>query len=375
MKEFINNKSGDKELFEISIEEFDSIVEEHEFSKNYKNRKKHLLKEARKHKYKKLGKLSFQGIAAAIAICVILPVGAYAAFSHKDFIEETFGNKVRDSVEKEKEYVIEEEKDYWVDLPQKEYVPVDVDKAEELIGDCIMDTPIVKEIKDYKFTILSAVRDEDFMVMKFTLEQKGGVDVLKYDEKTNRSYGAEFSDNTKLIFSIEGGYEYIYVDTSKSTSDKLYCYDYIILDQSLPEGRDLLFEIEYSDEPIFTDLNSSMQSEVLAIPVNKTVKSIKYTSSENGELDITPIGMILSTTNGLGFDKITDHDPYYIREITVNYKDGNKYVVIDRDNDIDNMGNSVGDMRANKFYILFNRIVYVDEIDNITINGISYKAE
>ena len=87
-------------------------------------------------------------VAAAVAavVCLAVPSAVYASVK-AGFFEGIFGNTTKKSWD-----VIHTEVDNGkgsktaIDIPSKEFVPVDEEKADEQIGQWVMDEPVVKQI-------------------------------------------------------------------------------------------------------------------------------------------------------------------------------------------------------------------------------------
>lgn len=78
-----------------TVEEFDSIQENHHFSRRYKSVRNRTI---RNYRRKRTGKWSFRTAAAVIAVCMACPVGVYASVTHADFFRNAFGDAGRKSV-------------------------------------------------------------------------------------------------------------------------------------------------------------------------------------------------------------------------------------------------------------------------------------
>jgi hypothetical protein len=357
---------------DISVKEFDEIIGKHSFSEKYETRKKQMLKECRKKVWFMSGKSFVK--AATIFICagIVLPLGVYAAISHGDFIENMFGNTAKKNVEASVTIVDEGLKKNPIVYQKKEYVPVDIDKAEKEVGDYIVDTPITTEIEGHTLTILSTLRDSNAMLMEFTLEKKGGVTALIYDENTNAAKGAYFAEDSDFILYIEDGSDNIYVDIDKSTKDKLYCYSYVAFSKKLDENYEPKLEI---CKRLISDENTSEPTyevqERLALSNKNPIPDVVYTSSAGESVTISPISLTIDMTKGLGLKGDSAMDPGSITKVQINYKDGSNYVVSDDDNNVNNTGYALGNVKGSLVNV-FNRLVEMDNVKNIEINDIVY---
>ena len=93
--------------------------------------------------------------------------------------------------------------------------------------------PVVKTIGSLTLTVENFLYNEIGGLMYFTLERKEGVIALKGDEETNLEKGARFTKDADFYFTIHRGEqvigtENIYVDTQRSTQEKMYFYSYFL---------------------------------------------------------------------------------------------------------------------------------------------------
>lgn len=212
-----------QELFDISIEDFDALDGVHEFSDKYKNNKKELIKEYRKSIYNSsFKKYKKAAVAAAVLLIISVPVITNAA-TGGEFFNRIWGNEGKgvEYGEPYSEYLYDDEKgtSCKITYPKSEYENTDSEKAEELIGDNISYNPVDLKIGDTKLSVLSFVHDGNAAVAEFTLEKKGGVDVLEYNKSYNRSKGAAFSGNAKFYFNFDEYDGKIFVDIDKSSEE------------------------------------------------------------------------------------------------------------------------------------------------------------
>lgn len=373
----------------ISIETFDKLNEEHKFSDEYKAKKRAALKE-----YKK-STLPFHGMhfaRIAVAACLILvvtPIAANAA-TGGEFWNRIWGNFGKGNVASHDEVVFEAEKgtSYTVTYPQRDYEAVDPQKAEELIGDNVSFEPIVKQFGDTTLTILSSVTDGNAAVVEFTLEREGGVNALNYSQLNNEAKGADFSDDADFYFDFKECSGSIFVDLEKSTSDKLYCYNYMTMTWGDGSGSLTLEtekypctrkELSANEGNAQEDLSNEIVAESISIPLKQQVETIEYTNPENGCAAVSPLSLKIDMTTGLGLTEEKAYDPYSVYYTAINYKDGTNYVITDQARDglhsceteIDNSSYVCGGL-DNSLTFVFNRLVDTAEIDSITVNETTY---
>lgn len=400
-----NLRSYENEQFpDWSIEEFDAISEDHVFSEQYQREKRKVI---RAHSKKKAPRRYFMQAVAAAAACIVLPVVVYAAVTHADFYRNAFGNAGRQSVSAHEE-VLDDGKggQLTVTYPEREYVPIDEEMAEALIGSNISSEPVEVQINDHKLTINSAVRDENAIVMEFTLECETGVTALNYSELDNEAKGAFMSEESTFSFRVDGTAENIYVDLEKSTETCLHCYYYglFVFDGPLDDGKSPTLDITYADEPLDDiyknepldgshmdeSLDGSYMDESLdgttdksriheaqvAIPAEHTLDLLTFTSDAGGVLELSPISLSIDMGKGLGLTNLEAYDPIHLNTMSIHYTDGSSYQVYDKDGYVDNTAYMCGGCGAaqTEIMLLFNRLIDPSKIDNVEVNGLIYNV-
>lgn len=324
--------------------------------------------------------------AAAAIICCGVPSIVYASVK-TGFFEGMFGNTTKKSTE-----VIHREIDdgkdgkVAVDIPSKEFVPVDEAKAESMIGQWVMDEPIVREIGDHTLTIESFAYDKNGAWMYFTLGREGGVTALQGDMDTNLTKGAYFTDDAEFYFHLNCGEEIfgsdnIYIDVEKSTDDLLYCSDYILWSEGLKEGDTPKLTIERypSTRGELNDMSdeeraaADIQTESIELSAKGQIPVQSIDLGENGFLEYSPVSVSVDMSKGMGLSDEEAQDPYYMKHLEIRYKDGSSYVVSDQEECIENNGYVLG---AGVWYkAAFNRLVDTDEIAEILVNDVRFPVE
>ena len=408
---------------EISVEEFDRIdeaKEKHIFSDRYNRQKERNLKAYRKEMLG-FSTRGFAKIAVAAAVFIIATPLAVNAATDGELFQRLWGNAGRKTIESHEETFIEEEKvdengkanETTVTMPKVEYVEADEEKAQELIGDNIASEPTVIQMGDTKMTVLSVTRDKNGIVAEYTLEKEGGVDCLNYSELDNECKGAWINEDQNILFSFNEGSGKIYVDMEKSTPDKLYCYEYMVDNRAGFDSSD----VALTSDDIITDhltlwyrLYSKPRSEVLAIleedpdvdldayeaqfiseensvniPVSDEISTTTFVSKDGGSLEISPIAMNVDLNQGIDFSNTLEGiaclDNVYNMEIT--YNDGSTYLMYAKkypydSGDVFNPAEEVESISYicgsinNHVITLFNRLVDVEQVEKITINGTEF---
>lgn len=385
------------DMVDISLEDFDSLDGEHEFSEEYKEVKKQMLKNYRKSKMTSKRAGIAKVAVAACAVIIGTPFIVNAA-TNGEFFARIWGNMGRGSIASHDEEVYEEEKNttYTVTYPQVDYEEADPEKAQELIGENVSFEPVEYTFNDgTKLNILSTVSDGNSAVVEFTLEKEGGVDCLNYSQLDNEAKGAWFKEESSIYCQFEECSGKIFVDLDKSTDDKLYCYDYMTMDvwghglsgltlfaQNYPVSRVEYYEMEESDPEKYKELTDQIKGDKISVPLKEEVAKVEYVCDGDGSVVISPLSMNIDMNKGLGLAGDEAGDPWSAYYVAVHYKDGTDYVVREHeyrdihscDVEIDNSAYGCGTLDNHMIYV-FNRLVDVDEIDYIQVNEVKYSVK
>ena len=375
-----------EEFPEWSIEDFDAIEEDHEFSAKFKRRERAVIR----RQHRRMSRRFALSVAAAAVAIVVLPIGVYAAMSHAGFFRNVFGDDGRKSFEGH-EVEVDTGKGYSITttIPGKEYVPVDEETAEELVGRYTLDEPYTVQISDHTVTILSAVRDRNAMVMEFTVECPTGVNMYEYSERTNETKGAWQNPNRTAWFQVDG-LNSVYVDLEKSTPERLYCYGYGTFFFQLREGENPVIDCQYADKPFseidIHDWEDEVQCFSRELPLAAGVPTTEFVSEVGGWLEVSPLAcrfdmepIFEGDPEQLQVDGSYGGDLCDIKNVDICYKDGTHYQVESVADNIENAAYICGCYRSeetvNEFLdvvYVFNRLVDVSEIESININGHIY---
>lgn len=336
---------------------------EYQFSARYQQRKQALIKEfdsaslyakhnervyaahaSQTSSYSPKGSNRFRWRVAAIiaaTMLIVVPASAFAAINHTDFFTAAFGNDVRTSVDTHQEVQgYKNGSPFYATYPTREYTDIDLEKAEQLLGDYTYNEEIVVPVGDHTLTVLSAVRDKDTLVMHFTLERSGGVTALEWSEFTNQGKGAlqpndapykwfftwgiddkwkaelssfyssasasdtssehssvEQSGNTTIdnhVFENYGA-DFILVDPEQSTEDKLSCYAYIIFNTTLADDAALSLHVHQRDEDGFWS-GQGEGCQIVEIPVGQPVPGRVFNAEGVGQIELSPLSLVFAHT-------------------------------------------------------------------------------
>lgn len=317
------------------------------------------------------------GAAAAIAaLCLVVPGVVYAS-SKTEFFQAMFGNTTKEShqaIPRE----VDTGKGYTTDviLPSQEYVPVDEAKAEEAIGPWVSEEPLEKQIGSHTLRIESFAYDQNGALMYFTLEREGGVTALFGDQESNMAKGASFTEESDFYFTYEteqgiGGFDNIYIDTVKSTPDKMFCYSYILWSEPL-SASDLpcLVLSTYPCPRKEVTEETPVETEKIKLTDKEPIPVNTVDMGENGYLEYSPISLSVDMSKGFGLSLEEARDPYYLTYLEIVYQDGSSYVVADTENNVANSGYVLG---CDTYYkTMFNRLADVEAIQEIIVNDVRF---
>lgn len=361
---------------EISVEQFDTLTGEHEFTDAYKEKKSKMLSRYRKNVYGTVWN-RWMKAAAVLLLILAMPVMVSKA-AGSEFFNRVWGALGKENIESHEEVMYDEQKgtSAVVTYPKREYTDDGLDKAEELIGDAVSFESVVKEIGDTRLTILASAYDGNAAVVEFTLEREGGVKGLCYGQLDNESKGAWFSEDAPFYFFFADCNENIYVDLDKSTENILYCYDYMVM--RIPDQT-----IQGLTMEIYQNTNESEEAEgaadTLVVPIQKEINQKEYRNTDGGSISLSPISMDIDMNKGLGLTSDEAYDPWNVYYIAVNYQDGSNYVVHEHEIqgvhscevDIENTSYANGS-EGGCLVIVFNRLVDMEKVESIVVNETIY---
>lgn len=334
----------------------------------------------KQHKFPKVA-------AAVIVTALMVSTGVYASI-RSDFFEGMFGNTTKTSTPA-KPVNIDDGKGGTVDVvvPSKEFVDVDEERASELLGNYVLEEPVVKELGEHTLTVENFLYNELGGLMYFTLEREGGVTALAGNEDTNLDKGADFTEKSDFYFIIEigeqiVGHENIYVDMQQSTAEKMYCYSYFLWSEEIDVQQKpyLLIkkypctkgEIDSMSAEEYLQMWENTVEEKVPLTEKDAVPTKTLDLGEKGTLRISPFALAFDIPQMLGLSKL-DIDLWNVKHVEIQYKNGDSYVVEDKNENINNTGYVIG---CDPYYkAAFNRLVDVDEVKAVVINDQTIPVE
>ena len=241
-------------------------------------------------------KLSF-GMVFVIAAVLVLGT-ALAVALNTDFFSHVFGNETRQNVTEHME-TFDNGKGGTYDYlyPAREYVTVDPDLAERLIGGQVMNDPVVVQIGDHTLTVLNAVRDENAMVMELTLECPTSVKGMNYSRQTNEDKGAWFADDAAYFFGVDMAAEMMYVDLQNSTDTCLRIYYYCVFFEKMPDGESPVLTAATVSAGTGAEERVFDPQEVI-IPADKAAGAVRFIAEDGSLIELSPFGLRVCPATG-----------------------------------------------------------------------------
>ena len=389
----------------MSIEEFDHItdgVEDHVFSAEYNARKESIMKKTNgtRAKTSHLG-IKIAAAAAVLVIAAPFAVNAATGGAVEDLIGRIWGKGDKKDIPNHTVNYVEEGKvdkngntvSYDINMPKVEYVDIDPEDAARIMDGKVNFEPQTLKVGEYTFTVNAVATDERSAVVDYTIERKGGVDILIYSQFENESKGAFINDDQPYSYSI-GNSSRIWVDLKNSTKDKIYCTEYIFTDDpanlklTVKEYERSRNEMWAEDEPINPN-DHIKETKTISINSSGTMSQATFTSAGGDSIKISPISMKFTgskETLGDAFDPVYGCAIDSAGFLKITYKDGSEYLVWsekyhdgihpnDESKEVANDAYALGGHEANEFTVLFNRLADVSNIEKITVNETDFFAK
>ncbi len=326
-------------------------------------------------------------LSVVFVLVGILLVGtALAAAIHTDFFNRVFGGETRKDVAEHVEIIDNGKGGLESLFPRREYVTMDAETAERLIGAQVMSEPVTVQMNHHTLTILSAVRDENALVMEMTLENPEGENALVFSQLLNEEKGAYFANDADIFFCVDRAAEMMWVDMEGSTDTCVHLYYYCVFFDDLPDGEAPVLTAMYADQPLsaLTD-DRGRHVEETPIPAVQAVRTRAFAAEDGAQIALSPFSMKVTLTpacnergaamvSGDEEQMIVVPDPDSLARIEIVFEDGSTYTVIDQGGNIDNTVYLCGGLgeEALDTRIVLNRLVEPEKAAKILINGIAF---
>lgn len=331
-----------------------------------------------------LGRGAVIAIAAALTLTVAVGAGVVlirADVSPAEKVDDTTHHAFTDDINSPTPVVIGNSGEV-ITVADMERIPGDPATTERLVGQYLskLDAEMTVEGNTYKMgTFL--VDDTGTGILTFSVENPNGFEYgdMGYGEtwiesvRANVYYGRSEPTRGDRDGAISADTK-LYVDESASTDTCLQVIAYFISGKGFSYAKDSTFYFSVSD--------GAYQYHSIAIQT-KTRVPVKTFTADNGEIVLlSPLGMT-------AVDTIGHEVEWLIRENIIQFKDGSTFVVKSREQNLRNWVVSYGTGNPESGYNMameielgatdigaeeynsyqFNRLVDVDEVSSITLDG------
>lgn len=296
------------------------------------------------------------GSAAALMLMagVVVTVKAYPGLMKYEnpiaMVKAFFGSNGIESSDGVVEY--DEDGRLVTNIPAWDRVPVDETLAEELIEPYISAENGSVNYAGYTLTAKANLYDAGTGsgLMYFTLENPKGISGYVVSPNGQVWWNPE----TINVFARTNYAGMIYRDNEMSTDTKLYLCEYYIVADRENTDESFLELGDYTDGDIKEriEIQSAMDNEMAGIELG------------NGAIKMSPIGIKLDKT-ALGLKPSDD-----IGAIVFQYVDGREYVLFDKDGFVSNDAYALN--YDNNCTYMYNRIVGIDSLLSVTVDGVTY---
>ena len=331
-----------------------------------------------------LGRGAVIAIAAALALTVAVAAGVVlirADVSPAEKVDDTTYHAFTDDIDSVTP-IVEDGKGGYVTAADMERIPGDPATTERLVGNYLnkLDAEMTVEGNTYKMgTFL--VDDTGTGILTFSVENPNGFKYgdMGYGETWIESVRADvyYGRSEPTRGDREGAMSAdtkLYVDESASTDTCLQVIAYFISGKGFSYAKDSTFYFSVSD--------NAYQYHSIAIQTQTRVP-VKTFTADNGEIVLlSPLGMT-------AVDSIGHEIEWLIWENILQFKDGSEFAAESRERNLRNwvVGYITGDpmggysdameielgvtgIGAEEYYSYqFNRLVDVDEVTSITLDG------
>ena len=336
-----------------------------------------------------LGKGAVIAIAAALMLTIAVAGGIVtlitADVSPADKVDDTTHHAFTDDIDDSTPDFVEDGKGGYVPVADMERIPGDVATTQRLVGKYLskLDAELTVEGCTYRMgTFL--VDEMGNGILTFSVENPDGfkasdglscADTWLRDVRISLDYGRTAPGVDPQGYGYTFADDNLCVDENASTDTCLQVIDYFICGKGYEKGMSFYFSV--------TD--SADQSRTIAIQPQSHLP-VKTLTTENGQKTfISPVGMTMVDTL-YGTEEISDEELY------IHYQDGTDYAVRSRTNNLlnwmvayitgsyddpefDYYGTVLGiaDPPEGTYYsYLFNRLVDVDTVASVTLEGRVY---
>lgn len=326
-------------------------------------------------------------LIAAVVTCLLATTAfAYVGFTQyenpMEMLGTFFGNEEKQSDNGQIVHETYYDWEYdWVQ-PTIERVPLDEEVAEEQVAPYISDVGKSISYEDYTLTIVAHQYDSvtDCGIIYYTLENPNGVSgyELQYDGEVWWPGGEKIK--------ISGIAEQSYIIESETTDTKLSVACYYV--RAFGDSDELSVEfyqwIAYKPgemtEAQWIEWETNKPSMTLSVDDGGGMKGLTIA---DGQIALSPIAICIRVGQMDFLRQVEEYDGSVtpplasnIEYLSIRYKDGTEYVLQSDEPAVDNTTYALieddGSELEDKISFTFNRIVDINEVEAVIINGVEF---
>lgn len=290
-------------------------------------------------------------IAAVLGLALAIGAGAYVGFVHyadsAQMLDAFFGEDEYSSVD----MVAYDYKGEVASVVKWESVPVNEEVADRLINPYISQVGKSMEYKGYTVTVEACYYDGNIGsgLLYYTIENPAGVGGYAL-----QSNGEIWWPGESPIFAALSHSERSYIDTANTTDTKLYvCAHFVILENW---GE---FELR------FGMADECSNDGYATLPIELYESGVPGKTVAGGMIKLSPIGLCIDRT------LVDLAASEAMGDIIIRNFDGSEYVV--QAEGVSNWAYAINNENIGTY--LFNRIVDIDAVTEISINGTVFTIE
>lgn len=259
--------------------------------------------------------------------------------------------------------------------PTYEREPLNTEVAGELVA------PFISKVGDsfvyedmLKFTVDAHTFDSvtNCGLLYYTMERPEGTNWAQYPIDYQLENSGEIWDVGDPL-SVASR---LYLIQEESTPYKLKIAAYYIRGALDMEEPNLVFS--FGDAEIYDKQTGELIGYDPALSLQLPFDDgggMKSLTLEDGKILLSPIGMVIH--GGLEGVEVNDAGEIRINRVVIQYADGSEYLVLDRAEGsyTENFGYALMDMKQQNITYSLNRVVDIDNVTAVVINGIKFPVE
>ena len=308
-----------------------------------------------------------------IGLAAVLLVSAAYAAAGTGFIQRVFGAKGQENTAPQE--VLEAGKDTTWTMPGREWVEVDEEQAEELVGEHIAAVGESISVGDWTLTVDAYTFDDRGIgAVTYTLANPNGLGDAIRDAGNGQFYididNADGLGEIGLGGTLEDPEQSIYhgfdtrniVDKTLTTDTELHAVMYFTPYYSFEAGEGIRMTLARAQRDENHNIIEEEEQSLIFTP-DSFIPSVALSCPEGYTAHISPLGI----TFDAAFEAI---DPTaYLKALSVQLADGTEYAVKSDDPYMDNCVVACASFDNGFEGVVFNRLVDADGVVSVTRNG------